>query len=94
MNKTDAVVKYFIFKHIDTFGYLKYGFFKRIMSYVLDNYNDYFIRKLFLKLVASKYFYRKQNEKKSYLYMFNPMPKQNIIPIKTYDPSYFVIDWN
>tara|TARA_R110002012_G_C11608558_1_gene607944 strand:- start:596 stop:880 length:285 start_codon:yes stop_codon:yes gene_type:complete len=94
MNKTDAVIKYFIFKQIDTLGYLKYGFFKRIMSYVLDNYNDYFIRKLFLKLVALKYFYRKQNEKKSYLYMFNPTPKQTIIPKKIYDPSYFVVDWS
>tara|TARA_R110000822_G_scaffold39409_5_gene108323 strand:- start:7769 stop:8053 length:285 start_codon:yes stop_codon:yes gene_type:complete len=94
MNKYDAVLKYFIFKNIQDLGYLKYGYFKKIIGYVLDNYNEYFIRKLFLKLVTENNFYRKQNIKKSYLYKFNPNPKIKIPPKKVYNESYFIISWD
>tara|TARA_R100001369_G_scaffold92377_1_gene137105 strand:- start:1644 stop:1928 length:285 start_codon:yes stop_codon:yes gene_type:complete len=94
MNKEDAVIKYFQYKQIETLDYLKYGYFKRIMSYVLDNYNDYFIRKLFLKLVDKGWFYRKQNEKKSYLYKFNPIQHEPIKIKEIIDPERFIVCWD
>ena len=92
MNASQAVISYCKFKNIQNRGYLKYGYYKRIIGYILDYYNDYFIRKTFLSLVEKGYFIKKKNHKKSYMYQFNPMPeepKKEII-----DPNRFIITWN
>ena len=56
MNAKNSVINYCKFKNVQTRGFLKYGYFKRIIGYILDYYNDYFIRKIFLQLVEEKYF--------------------------------------
>ena len=91
MNAKNSVINYCKFKNVQTRGFLKYGYFKRIIGYKLDYYNDYFIRKIFLQLVEEKYFIKKKNAKQSYLYQFNPTPK---IPIIYHDPNRFIITWD
>ena len=93
MNAEKAVIGYFEYKNIDNRGFLRYGFFKRIIGYVLDYYHDYFIRKTFLALVNKGYFIRYKTTKQSYRYKFNPTPK---IPPKqnNIDPSIFVVSWD
>ena len=92
MNAEQSVIAYCKYKNIQTRGFLKYGFYKRIIGYILDYYNDYFIRKTFLSLVEKGHFIKKKNIKKSYVYEFNPNPEE---PIKTeIDPSRFIITWD
>lgn len=93
MNAEQAVIGYFQYKNIDNRGFLKYGFFKRIIGYVLDYYHHYFIRKVFLSLVDKGYFIRIKNSKQSYKYKFNPNPedRNKKEPI---DPSIFVVSWD
>lgn len=76
MNSKQAVIGYFKFKKIENMGYLKYGYFKRIIQYVIDYYNDYYVRKIFLELLEENYFIRVKNFKTSYKYKFNPKPKK------------------
>ena len=92
MNAEQSVLAYFNHKHIDTLGFLKYGYFKRLISYILDIHNTYLIRKIFLSLVEQKYFIKKKNIKKSYIYMFNPTGKINNKEI-IIDPNRFIITW-
>lgn len=93
MNAEQSVLAYFNYKHIENLNFLKYGFFKRLISYILDIHNTYFIRKIFLSLVQQNYFIKKKNIKKSYMYLFNPTgnicSKKEII-----DPNRFIITWN
>jgi len=91
MNAKNSVINYCKFRNIQTRGFLKYGYFKRIIGYILDYYNDYFIRKIFLQLVEEDYFIKKKNIKKSYLYQFNPNPES---PKIYHDPKRFVITWD
>ena len=92
MNASQAVIGYCQFKNIQNRGYLKYGYYKRIIGYILDYYNDYFIRKTFLSLVEKGYFIKKKNHKKSYMYLFNSIPKE---PKKEIiDPNRFIITWD
>jgi len=90
MNAKNSVINYCKFRNIHTRGFLKYGYFKRIIGYILDYYNDYFIRKIFLQLVEEEYFIKKKNAKKSYLYQFNSNPKS---PKIYHDPNRFIITW-
>tara|TARA_R110001592_G_scaffold87672_1_gene258872 strand:+ start:2383 stop:2658 length:276 start_codon:yes stop_codon:yes gene_type:complete len=91
MNAKNSVINYCKFKNIQRRGFLKYGYFKRIIGYILDYYNDYYIRKIFLQLVEENFFIKKKNEKQSYLYQFNPTPKEPKIYI---DPKKFIISWD
>jgi len=93
MNAKQAVIAYCKFKNIQNRGFLKYGYFKRIIGYILDYYNDYFIRKTFLALVEEGHFIKKKNIKKSYIYQFNPNPIDSS-PNKVIDPSRFTVTWN
>ena len=78
MNAPNSVIGYCKFKKLEKRGFLKYGAFKRIIAYILDYYNDYFVRK--------------KNIKQSYLYKFNPNP--SITPKETVDESYFTVSWD
>ena len=93
MNAEEAVLSYFKYRKIENLGYLKYGNYKKIISFVLDCHNDYYIRKLFLTLVDKKYLIKKKNIKKSYAYIFNPIPEQIIIE-KPIDPNRFIVSWD
>ncbi len=92
MNAEKAVIGYFQYKNIQNRGYLKYGFFKRIIGYVLDYYHDYFIRKTFLSLVQKGYFIKVKNYRKSYKYKFNPKPE--VKKKESIDPSRFIVSWD
>jgi|TARA_R110002096_G_scaffold402913_1_gene600311 hypothetical protein len=93
MNAKQSIISYCKFKNIQNRGFLKYGYYKRIIGYILDYYNDYFIRKTFLALVNEGYFIKKKNIKKSYIYQFNPEPK--ILNLKKeIDPTIFVVSWD
>ena len=72
MNAENSVLEYFKYKNIQTLDYLKFGYFKRIIGYILNCESEYYIRKLFLTLVEKNYFLKKKNLKQSYLYKFNP----------------------
>jgi hypothetical protein len=93
MNAEEAVLSYFRYRKIENIGYLKYGNYKKIISFVLDCHNDYYIRKLFLSLVDKNYLIKKKNIKKSYAYIFNPNPE--VIKFeKPLDINYFTVTWD
>ena len=92
MNAEKSVIGYFHYKHVENLGYLKYGYFKRIIGYVLDYHHDYFIRKIFLSLVDKGFFIKLKNIKKSYKYKFNPNGKKEIK--KEIPPEYFIVTWD
>tara|TARA_R110000787_G_scaffold237803_2_gene344132 strand:- start:1430 stop:1711 length:282 start_codon:yes stop_codon:yes gene_type:complete len=93
MNAEEAVISYLNYRKYENMSYLKYGNFKKIISFVLDCHNDYYIRKLFLTLVEKKYLIKRKNIKKSYAYIFNPNPKIDHIEPKL-PQSYFTISWD
>ena len=92
MNAEAAIINYFIFKEIGNNGY-KYGYYKKIIGYVLDTDNIGYIRKTFLALVKSNNFIKIQNgNKKSYLYKFilpNELKEE-----KEYATEFFTISWD
>ena len=92
MNAENAVIGYFHHKHVENLGYLKYGYFRRIIGYVLDYYHEYFIRKIFLSLVEKGFFIKVKNKKKSYKYKFNPNAEKEIK--KVIPPERFIITWD
>lgn len=92
MNAEQSVIEYFKFKKVEKLDFLKFGYFKRIIGYVLNCSSEYYIRKLFLILVEKKYFDKKKNKKQSYLYKFNP--NGYIIEKKEYPKDYFIVDWS
>jgi len=93
MNSKQAVIGYFKFKKIENMGYLKYGYFKRIIQYVIDYYHDYYVRKIFLQLVDENYFIKKKSEKNSYKYQFNPNPEK-VAEEEIIDDSPITIYWD
>ena len=92
MNAEKAVIGYFHHKHIENLGYLKYGYFRRIIGYIIDQYHEYFIRKIFLSLVNKGFFIKVKNKKKSYKYKFNP--NAEIKDETLIDPNRFIISWD
>tara|TARA_R110000772_G_scaffold188594_1_gene299647 strand:+ start:410 stop:688 length:279 start_codon:yes stop_codon:yes gene_type:complete len=92
MNAENSVLEYFKYKNIQTLDYLKFGYFKRIIGYILNCESEYYIRKLFLTLVEKNYFLKKKNLKQSYLYKFNPEGRPPV-PI-TYPPDFFIVSWD
>ena len=93
MNSDAAVVKYFIYKKMDHDLGQKYGYYKRIIGYVLDTTDIGFIRKTFLNLVKNKHFIKiKNSNKKSYLYKFYNSDIKREEKVKK-DPNYYIISW-
>lgn len=77
MNAENSIVNYFIFKNMENRGFVRYGYFKRLITYILDlHHKEYYVRKLFLKLNRKGYFIKKETERKSFLYKFNPNPNE------------------
>ena len=93
MNATECVINYCIYKNINKRGQLKYGFFKRLISFILNTENDNQIRKVFLDLVESKHFIKIKNLKTSYRYQFNNTPDVEYVEPPV-DPSYFTVSWD
>ena len=78
MNSDDACIKYFIYKNMGENQAQKYGYYKRIIGYILDNIDLGFIRKTFLSLVKKGYLVKIQNgNKKSYGYRFVDLDNMN-----------------
>lgn len=76
MNAEESVLGYLKFKNVENRGFLKYGYFKRLIIYILDLHGkEYYIRKIFLKLNRKGYFIKKETERKSFKYKFNPFPQ-------------------
>ena len=93
MNAEQAILSYLEYRNYETIGFIKYGNFKKIISFVLDSHNDYYNRKLFLSLVSKGYLIKQRNIKKSYVYKFNRNPKFKLIE-ETIDPKRFTITWD
>lgn len=75
MNAEDCIISYFKFKNMENRNFVKYGYFKRLITYILDlHHKEYYVRKIFLKLTKKGYFIKQMTEKKSFLYKFNPNP--------------------
>ena len=94
MNSEEAIISYLNYRKYNMVGYIKYGNFKKIISFVLDSHNDYYNRKLFLSLVSKGYLIKKKNFKKSYIYKYNPNHKTEIVEPTIVDPSRFIISWD
>tara|TARA_R100000935_G_C2775128_1_gene139317 strand:+ start:572 stop:856 length:285 start_codon:yes stop_codon:yes gene_type:complete len=75
MDAMNSVIGYMKHKNAETRGYLKYGYFKKLICYILDFHKDYYIRKIFLKMVNKGYFIKIKADTKSFKYKFNPNPK-------------------
>ena len=87
------VVNYMKYRNSHQFGYVKYYYFKRIIGYILDYHNDYFIRKIFLQLVDDNHFIKEKNQKQSYLYKFNNLPEPKLKK-QPYSASRFIINFD
>ena len=73
MNAENSVLGYLKFKNVENRGFLKYGYFKRLIIYILDLHGkEYYIRKIFLKLNRKGYFIKRETERKTFKYKFNP----------------------
>lgn len=76
MNAENSVLGYLKFKNVENRGFLKYGYFKRLIIYILDLHGkEYYIRKIFLKLNRKGYFIKRETERKTFKYKFNPNPE-------------------
>tara|TARA_R100000935_G_C2716462_1_gene116199 strand:- start:233 stop:517 length:285 start_codon:yes stop_codon:yes gene_type:complete len=76
MDKLDKeskkVISYLKSKDLDSFGFIKYSYFKRLITFVTSNPNNYELRKIFLYLLEKDYIIKKKNDGvNSYLYKFN-----------------------
>ena len=92
MNAQECCINYMKYKNIDQRGALKYGYYKRLISFILNSTNDNFIRKIFLDLVASNHFLKIKNKKTSYKYQFNPCPEIEYVKPELPE-SYFTVTW-
>ena len=91
MNAEQSVIEYFKYKNAQNLNFLKFGYFKRIIAYVLNCKSEYYIRKLFLTLVEKNYFIKKKNLKQSYLYQFNPEGRK--VEKKELPLDFFIVSW-
>lgn len=65
-----VIIAYLDYRKIYNMGFLKYSHFCPIFCYILNNYNKEYVRKIFIKLVRLGYFVKKQNQKRSYTYLY------------------------
>tara|TARA_R110002073_G_scaffold89410_1_gene211803 strand:- start:95 stop:379 length:285 start_codon:yes stop_codon:yes gene_type:complete len=82
MDAMNSVIGYMIHKNAENRGFLKYGYFKRLICYILDFHKDYYIRKIFLKMVRKGYFEKHETDKKTFKYRFNPTPTNELKDVK------------
>tara|TARA_R110000803_G_scaffold166413_2_gene229755 strand:+ start:721 stop:1005 length:285 start_codon:yes stop_codon:yes gene_type:complete len=75
MDAMSSVIGYMKHKNATNRGFLKYGYFKRLICYILDFHKDYYIRKIFLKMCKKGYFIKSEGDKKTFKYKFNPNPE-------------------
>lgn len=54
------VIKYLKSKDLNSFGFIKYSYFKRLISHITNTNNNYELRKIFLHLVDTKYIIKKK----------------------------------
>jgi len=94
MNSIEAVTSYLKYRSYDKLGFQKYSNFKKIISFVLNSNNEYYNRKLFLTLIDKNFIIKKKNLKKSYMYLFNPNPKNEVIKKEIIEPERFIIRFN
>jgi len=80
MDAMNSIIGYMKHKNAENRGFLKYGYFKKLIIYILDFHKDYYIRKIFLKMVKKGYFIKHNNEEKTFRYKFNPNPEIKIEP--------------
>ncbi len=78
MDAMSSVIGYLKHKNAENRGFLKYGYYKRLISYILDLHLDYYVRKIFLKLCKKGYFIKSDADKKVFKYRFNPSPDKPI----------------
>ena len=78
MDAMNSVIGYLKHKRAENRGFLKYGYYKRLISYILDLHLDYYVRKIFLKLCKKGYFIKSDADKKVFKYRFNPSPDKPI----------------
>ena len=90
MNAESAVINYFKYKEI--YEPYKFGYYKRIIGYILDTTDQAYIRKIFLLLVNKEILLKIKNVKKSYKYQFVNEKKNKQIN-KQIDKKIFTIDW-
>ena len=78
MDAMSSVIGYLKHKNAENRGFLKYGYYKKLICYILDLHLDYYTRKIFLKMVKKGYFIKSDSDKKVFKYRFNPNPKEEI----------------
>jgi len=78
MDAMNSVIGYLKHKKAEERGYLKYGYYKKLICYILDLHLDYYTRKIFLKMFKKGYFIKSKNDKKVFKYRFNPTPTEEI----------------
>lgn len=86
MDASSSIIGYLKHKKAETRGFLKYGYYKKLIIYILDLHKEYYVRKLFLKLCKRGYFIKSEFDKKVFKYKFNPIPEQ---PIKKEENNKF-----
>ncbi len=78
MDASSSIIGYLKHKKAETRGFLKYGYYKKLISYILDYHKEYYIRKIFLKLAKKGYFIKSKVDHKVFKYKFNPSPDKPI----------------
>jgi hypothetical protein len=93
MNAENAIINYFIYKKLQSKEGYKYGYYKKIIGYILDTEDNGYIRKIFLNLIKTNNFLKIKNKnKKSYLYKFI-LHEEEKKEEKTYDKDFFIVSW-
>ena len=61
------------------YGYIRYSIFRKMIRHVSGHMKLYFIRKIFLQMIADDLFNKKKTNKRSYLYKFKNIKETNIV---------------
>lgn len=68
----NRIVRFMKTKNRDTFGFIKYSHFKKLICHVTNNNDSYEVRKIFLQLIEDNHIIKKKNFNiNSYVYKFN-----------------------
>ena len=68
----EEIVKYMVNKKFETNGYLRYFYYKNIISFIFPNLTDYFIRKIFQNLLDQNIIEKKKVGKQTFYKFVNP----------------------
>jgi len=73
LKDVEKVKNYLIKKQAWDYNYIRYSIFRKMIKHVCGHTKLYFIRKIFLQMIADDLFNKKKTNKRSYLYKFkNP----------------------